>query len=59
MSENRVDHVCDFKLEQTPTGYFTGRFACTFCGRKLSQTQWLDTMKKPDSDQPDSLPEAA
>jgi len=58
MREKRVEHICDFKLEQTPTGYFTGRFVCTFCGLKLSQAQWLDTMK-PDSNQPGSLPKAA
>lgn len=61
MSGKRLEHICDFKLEQTPTGYFTGRFVCTFCGGKLSQAQWLDTIKPdtPDSNQPASLPKAA
>jgi hypothetical protein len=58
MKYEGVDHTCDFKLEQTSQGYFTGYFVYTVCGIKLSQTQWLDTIK-PDSDQPGSLPEAA
>jgi hypothetical protein len=58
MKYEGVDHTCDFKLEQTSQGYFTGYFVCTFCGIRLSQAQWLDTIKS-DSDQPGSLPEAA
>jgi hypothetical protein len=45
MKYEGVDHTCDFKLEQTSQGYFTGYFVCTFCGIKLSQTQWLDTIE--------------
>ena len=31
-------------LEQTAKGYFTGNFICTFCGLKVAQSQWFDTL---------------
>ena len=31
-------------LEQNVRGYFTGNLICTSCGRKVSQSQWFDTL---------------
>ena len=37
-------HICHFMLEQNTRGYFTGNFICTYCGRKVAQSQWFDTL---------------
>jgi hypothetical protein len=37
-------HICHFMLEQNARGYFTGNFVCTYCGRKVAQSQWFDTL---------------
>ena len=37
-------HNCHFMLEQNAKGYFTGNFVCSFCGLKVSQSQWLDNL---------------
>ena len=31
-------------LEQNAKGYFTGNFVCSFCGLKVSQSQWFDNL---------------
>jgi hypothetical protein len=31
-------------LEQNAKGYFTGNFICSFCGHKVAQAQWFDTL---------------
>jgi len=31
-------------LEQNARGYFTGNFVCTYCGRKVAQSQWFDAL---------------
>jgi hypothetical protein len=31
-------------LEQNAKGYFTGNFVCTYCGKKVSQSQWFDNL---------------
>lgn len=58
MNRKPEEHTCDFKLEQTPKGYFTGRYVCTFCDVKISQAQWLDALKSSPK-QLGSLPKAA
>jgi hypothetical protein len=40
--ENR--HNCHFMLEQNAKGYFTGNFVCSYCGIKVSQSQWFDNL---------------
>jgi hypothetical protein len=37
-------HTCHFMLEQNAKGYFTGHFVCSYCGLKVSQSQWLDNL---------------
>ena len=37
-------HICYFMLEQTAKGYFTGNFICSYCGKKVSQSQWLESL---------------
>lgn len=37
-------HICHFMLEQNARGYFTGNFICTYCGRKVAQSQWFDAL---------------
>ena len=37
-------HSCHFMLEQNAKGYFTGNFICTYCGLKVAQSQWFDTL---------------
>lgn len=37
-------HTCHFLLEQNLKGYFTGNFVCTYCGLKVAQSQWFDSL---------------
>ena len=44
MASTDGTHNCHFTLEQNASGYFTGNFICTSCGRKVSQSQWFDSL---------------
>ena len=37
-------HICHFMLEQNAQGGCPGNFICTYCGHKLAQSQWFDTL---------------
>jgi hypothetical protein len=44
MASRESTHTCHFMLEQNAKGYFTGNFICTYCGQKVSQSQWFDSL---------------